>query len=71
MAYSNYLEKKKDRDTRLYQHHLVHPKMTQRVLANIFKISQARVSIILRSETAMRETKEQRGQRTCYSGKGW
>ena len=57
MAYKEYLERCKDRDERLWQHSLVHPKMTQRSLANEFKISQARVSKILK-----RKREEQDGR---------
>lgn len=48
MAYSDYLKQKQGRDERLYQHHLVHPKMSQQSLANEFHISQTRVSKILK-----------------------
>lgn len=50
MAYEDYLKQKADRDNRLWKYHLAFPSLNQRSLAKIFKISQARVSKILRKK---------------------
>jgi predicted XRE-type DNA-binding protein len=50
MAYKDYLKQKAARDESLRKYHLAHPEMSQRALAKVFKISQARISKILKGE---------------------
>jgi len=55
MPYEDYLKNKEDRDERLWQHHKAHPEMSQRALAKQFRISQARVSEILKRKAGEKE----------------
>ncbi len=48
MAYKEYLISKQKRDENLIAYAQEHPKMSQRALAEVFKISEARVWVILR-----------------------
>jgi len=50
MAYKDYLERIKERDENLRKYHEAHPGMSQRALAKVFKVSQARISKILQKQ---------------------
>jgi len=52
MAYKEYLERIKERDQNLIKYHEANPGMSQRALAKVFKISQARVSKIIQKQEA-------------------
>lgn len=48
MSYQEYLERTKQRNLNLWNYHLRYPDMTQEALAKVFKLSQERVSRILK-----------------------
>jgi len=52
MAYKDYLQRIKERNENLIKYHKANPSMSQRALAKVFKVSQARISKILQEQEA-------------------
>jgi len=52
MAYLQELERKKERNRRLYLYHLKYPLMSSRALGAVYHISHTRVCKIIKEEAA-------------------
>lgn len=50
MSYENYIKRIRERDSNLFNYHRKHPEISQEKLGKIFKVSQSRISRILRRD---------------------